>query len=42
MSADEAMAAKAAELAEEHRRYLAMRDALLICETKCLQLLAMS
>jgi UDP:flavonoid glycosyltransferase YjiC (YdhE family) len=42
MSADEAMAAKAAELAEEHRRYLAMRDALSICETKCLQLLAMS
>jgi UDP:flavonoid glycosyltransferase YjiC (YdhE family) len=42
MLADEAMAAKAAELAEQHRRYLATRDALLNCESKCLHLLAMS
>ncbi len=42
MLADEALAVKAAEVAEQHRRYLATWDALSICETKCLHLLAMS
>ncbi len=42
MLADEALAAKAAEVAEAHRQYLATRDALSICESRCLQLLAMA
>ncbi len=42
MLADEALATKAAELAEEHRGFLARRDALSICESKCLRLLAIS
>jgi UDP:flavonoid glycosyltransferase YjiC (YdhE family) len=39
MLEDEALAIKAADLAEEHRDYLATRDALSICESTCLQLL---
>jgi UDP:flavonoid glycosyltransferase YjiC (YdhE family) len=40
MLADEALAVKAAEVAEAHREYLSTRDALSICESRCLQLLA--
>jgi UDP:flavonoid glycosyltransferase YjiC (YdhE family) len=37
---DEALATRAAELAEAHRCFLARRDALSICESECLGLLA--
>lgn len=39
MSADDALAARAAEQAEWHRAYLATTDALRICERTCLHLL---